>query len=222
MASDFDSTADRRRYARVKLLQPLKGRVADATVFLVDASVCGVRIAHQDPIGSIGETCNLLFSWEGITVTLGCRIRRTTMEKPARSKGEKPLYHSGLEIEEKTTEADGILRQMIQQLVVRALDEQRANARGIPAVAAHSFQTGKASEFLRCELVSGQWKTTRTRDPEQPKGGFTVSADEEPSKIEMLQSSYAAADFEGRQMIRTFAALSISTAEGIPTRRYMP
>ncbi len=222
MESDSDPKADRRRYARVKLLQPLKGRIGASTVFVVDASRCGIRIAHQDSIGRLEEACTLEFKWEGHHLRLECRIKRTDLEKRARSKTEKTLYHSGLAIEESVGEADGILRRMIEECVLRALDEQRANARGIPAIAAQSFQTGKSTEFLRCEFLNGQWRATRTKDPEQPKAGFTVSADEEPSKVDMLRTSYEAADIDGRQLIRTFAALSISKAEGIPTRRYTP
>jgi hypothetical protein len=49
-----------------------------------------------------------------------------------------------------------------------------------------------------------------------------VAGDEEESKVEMLRSAYETADADGRNLIRTFAALSISKAEGIPTRRYNP
>ena len=45
---------------------------------------------------------------------------------------------------------------------------------------------------------------------------------EEPDQIERLCSAYERADLPGRKLIRTFAALSISRTEGIPTRRYTP
>jgi len=111
---------------------------------------------------------------------------------------------------------------MIAYSVERALDAQRANARGIPATAAASFQTGKGTNFLRCDFIAGRWLRTPTSKGEQPPEGFTISADEEADQIERLCSAYERADLPGRKLIRTFAALSISRAEGIPTRRYTP
>ncbi|HXG58023.1 MAG TPA: hypothetical protein VNL91_03280, partial [Thermoanaerobaculia bacterium] len=169
-----------------------------------------------------GSQCRFEFECEGRPVRLDCVVVRTEVERAARTEFEKTLYHSGLEIVGKDAASEQSLRHLIEECVTRALDEQRANARGIPAIAAQSFQTGKASEFIRCEFLNGKWRSSRTSDPEQPKAGFTVSADEEVSKIEMLRSAYESADDDGKKLIRTFAALSISKAEGIPTRRYNP
>ena len=102
----------------------------------------------------------------------------------------------------------------------RALDEQKANARGIPATAADSFQTGKGTRFLRCELINGAWRKSETERPDQPAIGFTVSAEEDRRQLALLCESFEKADPEGRKMIQMLAEMSISKAEGIPTRRY--
>jgi hypothetical protein len=222
MSQAFVEVDDRRQYGRVTPVQRIRGTVGTVIVYVLDVSLAGVRVAHQDPLPAVGGTSILTFEWEGRRFSAPCEVRRTKTEKPARSQFEKPLYHSGLLILSKDPADDGILRDIIQACVTRAMDEQRANAMGIPAVAAQSFQTGKGEELLRCELRGGKWTKTATREAQQPAEGFTVSASEMPSKVEMLCRAYESGDADGRRLIRTFAALSISKSEGIPTRRYNP
>ncbi|HEY0156348.1 MAG TPA: PilZ domain-containing protein [Thermoanaerobaculia bacterium] len=222
MSQAFVEVDDRRQFGRVMPVQRIRGTVGSVVVYVLDVSLAGVRVAHQDPLPAVGGTAVLTFEWEGRRFSAPCEVRRTKTEKAARSQYEKSLFHSGLLILSKDPAGDGILREIIQVCVARAMDEQRANAMGIPAVAAQSFQTGKGDDLLRCELRGGTWTKTPTRDPKQPAEGFTVSASEVPSKVAMLCRAYESGDADGRRLIRTFAALSISKSEGIPTRRYNP
>lgn len=220
--SVLESPDERRQFARVTPVQRIRGTVGNVIVYVLDVSLAGVRVAHQDPLPPIGGTGTLTFEWEARRFQAPCEVRRTKTEKPARSQFEKPLYHSGLFIPTKDSNSEAILRDIIQSCVARALDEQRANAQGIPAIAAQSFQTGKGDEFIRCELRANGWTKTTTRDAKQPADGFTISASETPQKVAMLCRAYESGDADGRRLIRTFAALSISKSEGIPTRRYAP
>jgi hypothetical protein len=213
---------ERRRVQRIRLLEPLRGTLDGKRIFIVDVSLKGLRIAHQEHIGDIGDPCVLRAEWDGRGLDLRCLIIRTqTHRNDARS--GKTLYHSGLAI----THAAGVsamtIRALIEWHVARALDEQRANARGIPPMAAQSFQTGKGTHFVRHELVHGRWRETVTMDSAQPPNGFTVSAEHTPGEVQMLRQSF---EHDGsaanRDMIRKLAAMSISAAEGIPTRRYLP
>ncbi len=222
MSEVFVEVDERRQFGRVTPVQRIRGTVGNVIVYVLDVSLAGVRVAHQDPLPPVGGTGTLTFEWDGKRFSGQCEVRRTKVEKPARSQFEKPLHHSGLLILTKDPMSERILRDIIQSCVARALDEQRANAQGIPAVAAQSFQTGKGDEFVRCELRGGVWTKTPTRESQQPADGFTVSASEGPSKVAMLCRAYENGDVEGRRLIRTFAALSISKSEGIPTRRYAP
>ncbi len=52
--------------------------------------------------------------------------------------------------------------------------------------------------------------------------GFTISAEEEQSHIDLLCETYVSSDAASRKLIKLMAELSISKAEGIPTRRYSP
>lgn len=218
----FDIPDDRRQFGRVTPVQRIRGSVGTVPVYVLDVSLAGVRVAHQEALPEVGGTSVLTFEWEGRTYSGPCEVRRTKLEKPARSKFEKALYHSGLFLMRTDAESHHLLREIVQTSVIRAIDEQKANARGIPATAALSFQTGGGDEYLRCELRHQSWVKTSTREPEQPANGFTISSTEPPSKVAMLCRAYELGDGDGRRLIRTFAALSISKSEGVPTRRYAP
>ncbi len=213
---------ERRQFGRVTPIQRIRGTAGNVIVYVLDVSLAGVRVAHQDPLPAIGGKLTLVFEWEGLRFSAPCEVRRTKIEKQARSQFEKSLFHSGLVILAKDSSSDRVLRDIIQSCVTRALDEQRANAQGIPAIAAQSIQTGKGEDFVRCEYRSNTWTKTTTRDSQQPAEGFTISASETPQKVAMLCRAYETGDADSRRLIRTFAALSISKTEGVPTRRYAP
>ncbi len=213
---------ERRQSGRVTPVHRIRGAMANVVVYVLDVSLAGVRVAHQDPLPAVGGTAKLVFEWEGRRFSGTAEVRRTKVEKAPKTKYDKPLYHSGLFIVNKDAASDLIIRDIIKSCIERAEDEQRANAEGIPAVAASSFQTGKGENFIRCELRPSGWVKSDTKDPQQPMNGFTVSASETPHKIAMLCRTWEIGDTEARRLIRTFAALSISKSEGIPTRRYTP
>ena len=213
---------ERRKVSRVKLPQPLGGRAGSSRVFLVDASVEGIRIAHQGTLPAVGQTCQVAFDWHGHTIDLECQVIHNTIFRLSKTAGEKSIYHAGLRITNASDESRKAHNQLISEVVARALDEQKATARGVPATAAQSFQTGKGNDFVRCELVDGAWRKTTTSLPEQPQNGFTISAEEGRDQIDLLCQSFETADAAGRKLIRTLAEMSISKSEGVPTRRYTP
>jgi len=200
----------------------MPARIAAGRVFLVDLSRTGVRVAHQGAVPAIGQVCRLEFNWHERAVVLDCRVMRNELVKLAKSDSEKSLYHAGMHIEHAHGDSEATLRELIADIVARALDEQKANARGIPAEAAQVFQTSKGTNYLRCELVDGKWRRSATTRPDQPQNGFTVSADEDREQIDTLCETFANTDVQGQKLIRTMAELSISRAEGVPTRRYKP
>lgn len=203
-------------------VQRIRGTVGKAVVVVLDVSLAGARVAHQDPLPSVGGMGVLTFDWEGRHFRSPCEVRRTKIEKQARTEFEKSVYHSGLFLTVDVA-SEQILREIVAAAVARALDEQKANANGIPAIAAQSFQTGKGDDFVRYELRGGKWSQNATRESRQPHGeGFTISASETETKAAMLCRAYESGDPDGRRLIRTFAALSISKSEGVPTRRYTP
>lgn len=213
---------DRRKVNRVKLPQPLRAAVGTQKVFILDISIQGVRIVHQEPLGRPGTACALRFDYHGARAFLDCAIVHTSPVKVGEGISARTLHHSGMSIANATPESRAVVKSIIEEQILRALDEQKANARGIPAVAALSFQTGKGSEYVRHEFVSGRWHQKPTTDARQPANGFTISSEQTYEEVQMLRSAYEVGDADGRALIRQMAELSISKAEGIPTRKYEP
>ena len=77
---------------------------------------------------------------------------------------------------------------------------------------------GRDAAFLCYRLEDGVWHRRRVFLPEQPLSGFTVARSEDSEEIQHLCRVYAAADDEGRRLIRLFAELSVSNALEIPPR----
>jgi hypothetical protein len=213
---------ERRRVQRVRLPEPLRGSAGAQRIFVMDVSVHGLRIAHQDHIGDAGDPCVVRFEWDGHTMELVCAIVRSHVQRTASPSG-RTLYHSGLELQQASAVSANLLRSLVEHYIALALDEQKANARGIPPVAAQSFQTGNARHYVRHELILGRWREVATTDATQPYNGFTVAANHTPAEVQMLREAFEAGGMSGnRELIQRMAQLSISAGEGIPTRRYMP
>ena len=213
---------ERRRHQRITLPAPLRGVVGPVRIFVMDVSLGGLCLAHQEPLPKVGSSCSVRFEGNAGAIVLPCVVMRTVVHREAKHAGDRAVRHSGLQIVAEDRWAVQPLRDLIAYYVERALDEQKANARGIPATAALSFQTGKAGDFIRFELVAGQWRRTPTREDRQPINGFTVSAAETDEQVSLLCEAYENGTNDTRKLIRTMAELSISKTEGIPTRRYEP
>ncbi len=214
--------AEQRKLERIRPLKPLPASAGSARAFILDASLDGFRIAHQEQLGAPGASIRFTLEWDGRVAHLECIVEWTEVQRIGKASYAKTLHHSGLRLESAPGESADVLRELIEHHVRRALDEQHANARGIPAIAAQSYQTGKGTQFILHELSNGIWRTMATTDPSQPANGFTVSVDLTEDEAAMLRAAFEAADAGQQEMIRTMARLSISTPEGIPTRRYQP
>jgi hypothetical protein len=83
-------SADRRRHRRVNLPQPIRGAVGPARVYVLDASVGGLRIAHQVPLPEPGEFCRVEVPTDLGPIKLDCEVVRTVPERT--------VYHTGLQI----------------------------------------------------------------------------------------------------------------------------
>ena len=214
---------DRRRVQRVTLLEPLRGTVGAVRVFVVDLSLSGVKVAHRESIGRIGEIVVLRSEWEGHPIELHCVVIYTRSQRGATSAMSAQLHHSGLTIRETRGTTTQTLRTIIESHVSRAIDEQKANARGIPPAAVQWTPAAKSRHYVRHELLHGRWREVATSDPTQPDNGFTLSADHTAREVEMLRMAYERGAASGdRSMIRRLAQLSIGSSEVVAVRRYAP
>lgn len=193
----------------------------DVPVRVADLSLNGARIVGEARFAPNSEH-ELRFSWNNMTARMMVTVIRCTLYSFAKAPGEKSIYQSGLRINETIGESDHVLRELIASYVIRALEEQKANARGIPPSETYAYIEGKGDRYRRCELVDGKWRRSETTRPEQPPNGFTISADIRPYYVDLLCETFQATDEEGKRLTQTLAQLSINKAEGIPTRRYIP
>ena len=214
---------ERRRYGRIRLDLPISGRLNDLRVKVIEMSVVGFLVAHENRISPApGETRTLTLEWQGVALDLDCEIVRSTLWRLARSGTDRSIYHSGLRVTGVSGDAFNLLREMIADRILAALEQQRANARGIPPLSNYMYQPEKGDLFRRCEMVGGKWRRSETVHSDQPENGFTVSAEVHPDHVEILCRTWEHTTAEGRRLTKLLAELSISKAEGIPTRRYVP
>lgn len=213
--------SERRRYGRIRLETPLHGRFGAIDVRILQLSMSGFLVA-QEGRSAEGDPRTLLIDWNGAPIELECEVVRSHLYRLSRALGEKSVYHTGLRIVGFANGSFDALRGLIHERVMRALEEQKANARGIPPLSVYMYQPEKGELFRRCEYIDGVWQKSETSRPQQPPHGFTVSAEVEPRYIEMLCDTWVRTTAEGRRLTQLLAELSVSRAEGIPTRRYVP
>lgn len=214
-----EQARQQRRPERIRPISLLRGIAGDHKIAVMNVSLTGIGLAHQQPIGKPGEEINTKFEWDGRSIRLRCEIRWSKQQTHL----SPPLWHSGFRILSFVDSSSAmILRELVLHHVERAIDEQKANARGLPAKAAQSFQTGAAKLFRRHELVGGRWVSRETSDRRQGSNGFTIAVNHPPEEVEMLRAAYEAADPAGAELIRKLADMSIASEDGIPTRRYEP
>jgi hypothetical protein len=236
---------------RVHLSLPVTGRFGSTQVVVVDISVLGARIEHHVPLGTpTGGDANLAFVWEDEEISVDCRVVRSRLERFSVGADGLTVYHSGLEFLDPKQEARDKLKGIIGRFIARALEEQKANARGVvptsvekmpifrhgqltenrsdvaEAIGSSSLPTARVAKeagYICLQLEKNRnWKKKRTHDPGQPTEGFTVSASEDQAQIQMLCEAYEKSDPDGRKMIQLFAQLSIIEGEGIPPGRFQP
>jgi hypothetical protein len=211
----------KRQFERIHFEQSIPARLGDAAVRLIDLAISGARIMGESRF-TPGYTCELRVEWEGKLIRLNCRVTRCTLHPFAKTAREKSVYESGLHILETLGDSHVAMRELIASYVTRALEEQKANWRGIPPIGPYVYVEGKSDVYRRCELVDGKWRLSATSRPEQPLNGFTISAEVAPHYVDLLCKSYEKLGDEGRRLTRILAELSINKAEGVPTRRYIP
>lgn len=83
-------TPDRRRFPRIRMPQPIRGAVGATRIYVLDASVGGIRIAHQATLPPPGGFCRVEVSTDLGPIKLDCEVVRTVPERA--------LFHTGLHI----------------------------------------------------------------------------------------------------------------------------
>lgn len=214
---------ERRSLQRVRLAEPLRASIDGTKAFIVDVSLRGLRLLHQDELGPGSDVRIVRAEWDGYPIQLRCSIVRTVLFRAAAA-GSRAQYHSGLTIIEAVGVSSIALKRLIEHHVERALEEQKANARGVPPrLAAQSIHGDTPKAFVRHEWTKGHWREINTATAAQPEHGFTISAQTSRDEVEMLRRAYeVASSASERAVIRRLAAMSVSSVEAVPVRRYTP
>ena len=212
---------ERRQYGRVELDPPLRASLDGMPVSVIDASVSGFRVAHESRIVPV-PTRRITVHWEANAMEFGVVVARSMLHKLAQKPGDSTVYHSGIHILEAKGDSDRILRELIESRVMRALDEMKANARGIPPISSYTVHVTQPDRFRRCELVDGTWRKSETAIRQQPQNGFTVAADVDARHVDMLCKLFETTNDEGKRLTKVLAELSITRGEGTSARRYVP
>ena len=212
---------DRRQFGRIDLDQPLRAFLDEIPVRVIEVSVTGMLLEHDARIVP-APTRKIRVEMDDKTLQFGCVVARSTLFQLAKNASEKSIYRSGIRILESVGESENDLRGFIARRVMHALEEQKANARGVPPIGNYVFQVGKGDRFRRCELVNKEWRKSETTERQQPAGGFTVSAELDVAAVELLCRTWENTTDEGRRLTQMLAELSISKDEGGSPRKYVP
>lgn len=213
--------SERRQFGRVDLEEPLSGSLDGIDVQVLEVSVTGMRLAHETRLPP-ATARRLIITAGSDTMIFTCTIVRSALHRLARKPGEKTVYHSGIQLDEAIGDSERMLRELIAERVIRALEEQKANARGVPPIGGYVYQVEKGDRFRRCEFVNGGWRKFDTTSTQQPENGFTISAAVPPFHVDLLCRTYEKTTPEGRRLTQILAQLSISKKEGTPVRKYVP
>lgn len=208
-----------RRLQRIGLTERVGAKLGSERAILIDISLSGALLAHEKPHRP-GETLSLSFDWRGQTINVQVEVMRTEMHRPL---GEsQALQRSGVAFRRHFGFSDTYLRQMMTDLVERALDERRANARGVPPQVGAFSQGGKSRGYQNHRFLHGAWQRAETSDAIQPADGFTVSLEISPDQVMLLRETYEKLSALDRVLVRRMASMSITQPVGIPARRYEP
>ena len=89
------TTKDRRRFQRIRPPQPIPGAVGRARIYILDASIGGVGVLHENVLPQPGDIVRVEIQSDMGPIRLDCEIVRTV---PHTSTGAKPLAQSGMRI----------------------------------------------------------------------------------------------------------------------------
>ena len=214
---------DRRRYGRIQLDDdPIPAVLDGVQVKVIEVSVVGFRIAHDLRFPPTPPIHDIAVEWKARPMKFRCELVRSTLYQIARTAGEKSIYHTGVKILEPDGDSELVLRDMIAARIIRALEEQKANARGIPPISGYTYNVGKSNRYRRCEYTDGKWRKLDSTKTEQPKSGFTISAEVAPADVETLCRTYEIEDEVGRRLTQILAELSMRKEEGGTPRKFSP
>ena len=216
---------EQRRYAeRITLKEPIVAMIGDMEARIVEISLIGGRIEHIGRL-NMNSAVTLQFRWQGENVKLKAKIARTQMS----SIGGKMGYSSGVDFAKTAAEAPVILQRIVASFiepeslelpepapppkVAAPPPKPKAPAPFLPAIDDEIEEISEEAEvlpYVECAWVEEQWVKRRTREPKQPRQGFTMLAPDSEEEIDQFCKTFEVADPETQRMIRLSFELAIA------------
>ncbi|HJW93388.1 MAG TPA: PilZ domain-containing protein [Thermoanaerobaculia bacterium] len=190
---------ERRQAERSKLPEPLPVRIGVTAGRLLDLSMIGARVEHEEKL-TVGSMVDLELQ--------GVRFKgRVARSEISGRKGGALVYQSGIHFSELTPEASGAIA-----VILRGPEPAKpAAAQPAPASGSSLFFQADDEEtmpYIMLRFRENRWSKHYTATPQQPDEGLTISRDQ-ANEIDMLQRTYETADPETRQMMRIAMAAQL-------------
>jgi hypothetical protein len=242
----FKSHGRSRQVERIRLGIPILARANNIEVVLMDFSLRGCRVESHVPF-KVNTALNLVFDWSDREVRLRGQVVRCKFSNASDGK----IYNTGV-LFEYDSDSAALLKEIVARQLERALEEQKANARGELAeilehmpifsaggtLATSAKQIAQAHEgkssllpwtriarqrgYVKYSYENGRWRKIRTTEPEQPPEGFTVWAYEDEEHLDKLSRVYETAEEGTQTLIRLCAELSLQVDDTLPPQRFTP
>lgn len=90
------------------LVQPIRAFAGATPVQVVDASIAGLRVTHQNQLPQAGTTCRIMFQSEYGPISVDCEVVHTTDDSAG--------YRTGLRVLASDRQSQERLREMIAVL----------------------------------------------------------------------------------------------------------
>lgn len=115
---------DRRRFQRITPAHPVGASVGRSRVYVLDGSISGVGILHENVLPQPGQICRVEIASEMGTITLDCEVVRTVPHGAGQNGMAKPLCESGLRVVAADHESAQRLRTMFGANAIRRRHSQ--------------------------------------------------------------------------------------------------
>jgi hypothetical protein len=231
---------EQRRYAeRITLKEPIVAMISDMEARIVEISLIGGRIEHVGRL-SMNSAVTLQFRWQGESVKLKAKIARTEMRTIGGKMGYSSGVDFAKSAAEAPVILQRIVASFIEPESIplpepAAPPPKTAAPKAKPPAAAPApakrqpistepapflpdiddevEEISEASEvlpYVECAWVEEQWVKRRTREPKQPRQGFTMLAPDSDEEIDEFCKTFEVADPETQRMIRLSFELAIA------------
>ena len=209
MQRQLDGTRRESFASWLRLAKPIPARLGDEAVLMLDLGPAGALLSGRCSYDA-GTEHELVFAEGGIRVKVQCLITGVA----------EHLLPPDVDLLVRFLSESDALSEFIRLYEEQIHRAEEANAEGDVA---HNVidgdrtlsDLGSAAQskemFLRCQFSAGRWRREVTATRDQPPDGFTIAASETEDQVQLLQLAYEESDARERQLLREFAAASLSS-----------